>query len=32
MNADKIEIDMISKYSKIFNFDDNKVKIEKIEN
>ena len=31
MIADKIEIDMITKYSKIFNFDEDKVKIEKFE-
>ena len=28
--ADKVEIDMLTKYSKIFNFDDSKVKIKKI--
>tara|TARA_Y100000996_G_C22430851_1_gene605596 strand:- start:308 stop:880 length:573 start_codon:yes stop_codon:yes gene_type:complete len=30
MMADKVEIDMLTKYSKIFNFDDSKVKIKKI--
>ena len=30
MIADKVEIDMLTKYSKIFTFDDNKIKIEKI--
>ena len=29
-SADKVEIDMLTKYSKIFTFDDNKIKIEKI--
>ena len=30
MIADKVEIDMLTKYSKIFTFDDNKIKIKKI--
>ena len=32
MMADKVEIDMLTKYSKIFNFDDSKVKIKKLNN
>tara|TARA_B100000902_G_C27290457_1_gene906821 strand:+ start:1564 stop:2139 length:576 start_codon:yes stop_codon:yes gene_type:complete len=32
MTADKIEIDMLTKYSKIFNYDKSKVKIQKIIN
>ncbi len=30
MIADKVEIDMLTKYSKIFTFDDNKIKIKNI--
>ena len=30
MTADKIEIDMLTKFSKIFTYDESKVKIEKI--
>ena len=30
MIADKVEIDMLTKYSKIFTFDDDKIKIKKI--
>ena len=30
--ADKVEIDMLTKYSKFFNFEDSKVKIKKLNN
>ena len=30
MIADKVEIDMLTKYSKIFTFDNDKIKIKKI--
>ena len=29
MSADKIEVNLLTKNSKIFNFEDNKVKIKK---